>query len=296
MLKAATKFIPEVADEEPLVSNPVFHQQIHGPVLEKMMSISAMSGFRHMSHEELRVADWILDRRISIEEDLGTGRFKALSLGRAWEKEGPLPIPSSSATASNKPRDPVAPATLGKRSFSPFAAKGCEPGISDIAGNSNGNIPRKPKDTKPASSHFPPPGFGSRPNDLPLTASSASNALVTPMLRAEVDKSSQVNSTMVPSVPIPAPTANSALQADNAPKGFGLRNQDHTPHVTFPLSPAAERSLTVGNAEREWADALRRAHETKAQLARAQAAYGQAVVMEKVTFMEYCEARKSFDE
>ncbi|KAG8922961.1 hypothetical protein FRC01_013389, partial [Tulasnella sp. 417] len=157
MRNAARALVSGVDDEEPVVSDPVFHQQYNGPFLENMMSISAMSGFRHMSHEELRVADWNLDRRISIanEVDLGIHGLKALSLGRAWEKEGPLPIPGSNATAgpSNRSGGPVPPAPSGKEIPSYFDANGCEPRISGIGGTSNGTIPSKPRDAKPTFTH-----------------------------------------------------------------------------------------------------------------------------------------------
>ncbi|KAG8892448.1 hypothetical protein FRC01_014168 [Tulasnella sp. 417] len=97
---------------------------------------------------------------------------------------------------------------------------------------------------------------------------------------------------------MPAPTVNSALQADTskAPKGVGRWDRADKPPATFLLSPAAERSRAVDNAETEWADALQRAREAKAQLARAQAAYDQAVVMEKLKFKAYSQARERFDE
>ncbi|KAG9048924.1 hypothetical protein FS837_011661 [Tulasnella sp. UAMH 9824] len=295
MFKTTAGFVAQAAEEG---ADIIYHQHVNGRVMENMMSISAMEGFRHMSLEELRVADWNLDRRMSDGEDLGIDALKALSLGRAWEREGPLPIPGSSATAgpNNKSRGLIGPPPLGKGPPSHFTAKGREPQISDIAGNSNGIIPRKPKDVRPASNPLPDPGFGNNANNSPFELHSTPNVRVSSMLRAEADKSNRVKPIVIPSAPVLALKANSALPVDDAPKGFGPRGQADTSRATFVLSPVAERSHAVGEAEKEWADALVQAREAKAQLARAQAAYDQAVIAERLKFTAYCETRRRFDE
>ncbi|KAG8938656.1 hypothetical protein FRC00_014604 [Tulasnella sp. 408] len=265
MLKTTASFTAQSAEEEPVVPNPVFHTHTNGRVIENMMSISAMDGFRGMSHEELRLADWNLVRRLSDEEDLGIDRLKALSMGRAWEREAPLPIHEvSSATAgrSNKSSGLIGPPPLRKGPPSPLTTKGREPQLSDIAGNSNGSPPdrscqkldmltprlligiilHKPKAIKPASNPFPDPSLSNGANDLSFEVPSTPNVRVSSMLRAEADKSNR------------------------------------------------------GNAEKEWADALLQAREAKAQLAKAQAAYNQAVTAERLKFTAYCETRRRFDE
>ncbi|KAG8922962.1 hypothetical protein FRC01_013390 [Tulasnella sp. 417] len=299
-ISAPDPFSP-AAEKQAFDFAPVFHQDINGPIHDNMMSISAMVGFRHMSHEELRVGDWNLDRQAPDWEDIGTDRLRNLSLGRAWEKGWPLPISAGASTGTARPSNKAlaAPTLLGHGPRPPFASKGRESAVPNIAGPVNGNPPCKREDPIPAPNPFIDPGIGSRStNASPFTAPVASTPSATPILRTGLDKPNQAKPTIGPSTPsaVPPVTVNPSLQNENTPKGFGFWSLTDSFRLPFVPSPAAERCPTVDAAEKVWADARRQAHEAKKLLAKAQAAYNQAALMERLKFNEYCHARRRFDE
>ncbi|KAG8949431.1 hypothetical protein FRC04_008530 [Tulasnella sp. 424] len=301
----AAGLVAPVSGKQPAASNPVFHQERNGPVLENMMSISAMPGFRHISIEELRVADYKLDRQLKAGEDLGTDRLQALRLdnsqgGATREKEGlfGILVPPVAAGPSNKATGSPPAVPSGQRIPSPPFFKGTEAGGPGIAGSMGGTASTHVegrKSTSPSSSNS---GFGGF-NGALFKVPDGNVPLVPPVLGAGTGKSklsNQAGAAVVPPTPVPASTANSAPQALNAPRPSVLWSHTDASHITFLLSPAAEVSFTVADAEKEWAYALRQAHETKVQLTKAQAAYDQAVATERLKFKAYSEARIKSDE
>lgn len=280
--------------------DPVFHQEGSGVDLENMMNISAMSGFRHMSVEELRVASWNLGRQLKAAGGLGTAeRLQPLRLDnsegdttRTQKTAGLSGIPASPSTArpSNNATGPPPAVPSSQVAPSPPVFKGTEIGGPGIAGSTSGTASTNVEDRKPTSSSS---NLGFARFNLPEGYVS----LVPPKLGTGTGKSDQAaGAAVVPPTPMPAPTANSAPQVHNAPQPSGLGSQADTSPITFPLCPAAEQNSTVADAEKEWVHASRQAHETKAQLAKVQAAHDQAIMMEKLKFKAYCEARNKADE
>ncbi|KAG9005938.1 hypothetical protein FRB90_010123 [Tulasnella sp. 427] len=65
--------------------------------------------------------------------------------------------------------------------------------------------------------------------------------------------------------------------------------------TTMPSSPAAERHPKINTAEREWEASIRDAQRKKALLEQAQAAYDEAVALEKAMFKTYSKLRMNLD-
>ncbi|KAG8949432.1 hypothetical protein FRC04_008531 [Tulasnella sp. 424] len=315
-------YMSAIDPSSPTAFDPVFHQEGSGLSLEKMMTISAMPGFRHMSIEELRVANWNLERQLSAAGVLETWRVQlAPCLDNSegdttrTQKKGELSgIPDSPATAepSNKATDPPPAVPFGQAvpfgkagpfgrtvnfgqagpfgqvAPSPSSFKGTEIKGPSIVGATSGTALTNVEDRKPTSSSS---NLGFARFNLPEGYVS----LVPPKLGTGTGKFDQVVPAVVTPTPMPAPTANSSPQVHKAPPS-GLGSQADTSSITFPLCPAAEQNSTVADAEKEWVHASREARETKAQLAKAQAAHDQAIMMEKLKFKAYYDARNKADE
>ncbi|KAG9000833.1 hypothetical protein FRB90_011729 [Tulasnella sp. 427] len=75
----------------------------------------------------------------------------------------------------------------------------------------------------------------------------------------------------------------------------GIPSSSSSSLSTIPSSPAAERHPKINTAEREWEASIRDAQRKKGLLERAQAAYDEAVALEKAMFKTYSKLRMNLD-